>query len=206
MKDEFLESLAQLEQNLKKLDSARTMVEQTVNAYKDVSVDLKSYTKSLSDTGDAIRNLIGELKTNKDNLSSGINSEMQKIITKFESSVTKFETSAAGLQVTFESQSNSLISTLSGDLAKSAKNLATSTAEIQKQFDNSTEQTISKLDKAVSAFSDSVKAFDKSVDERFKAISEEHLLILKNQKILLIVMGVVGAISLINMVLLFVLK
>ena len=211
MKDEILESLAQLEQNLQKMDSARAMVESTINAYKGVSVDINAYSKVLEDTSESIKSLIEELKSNKESISVRISAELRAILDKFETTVTTYRKTAEGLQTVFESQSNNLISGLSGDLSKSTDQMLSSTNKIQQSFEQSTDtiansfnkntaDSIHKLNILVNTFTESVNTFNESTKARFESLQSEHQLISKRQKIqiaLLIVIIVIGALHMI---------
>lgn len=215
MKEDVLESLTQLEKDLQKLNSAREMVEHTVGAYKDVSVDLKSYSSTLSETSESIRNLIAELKANKDSISNSISTEMQGIIAKFEVAVSTFNTTMSTLQVIFQSQSNSLITELSEDLEKSTNSMAVSTSKIQHTFEQSTDATATsfnettantmvKMKEVVDRFDKNVSLFNNSIEQRFSALHKEYWIIIKMQKIQFVLLGLIAFLSVVCLIMFFV--
>jgi hypothetical protein len=73
---ELFEQLAKLQRSLQDIDSARKMVDETIEAYNGVSSHIASYSNQLSLVSDRINQLITLIIQNKDTLSSDIDTRV----------------------------------------------------------------------------------------------------------------------------------
>lgn len=217
MEKNILESLAELENCLNKVDSARTMVENTIASYNNVSAHVNNYAEALSGVSGIISNLIIEIKQNKDNLSASIGGELQEILKNFNSTVGNFQTSASDLLDGFKTEATSLQNGLSTKLGASTTRLDESSRQIGNKFNESADNVVStfttrannsltKLDSAVSKFNADVEAFNKSLKSLFDKQHEEFVEIRAENKMLRYLLVVTIVLNITILACMFILK
>lgn len=87
---ELFEQLAKLQRSLQDIDSARKMVDETIEAYNGVSSHIASYSNQLSLVSDRINQLITLIIRNKDTLSSDIDTRLNATLEKAEQTSVRF--------------------------------------------------------------------------------------------------------------------
>lgn len=111
-KQELLEKLAQLQKSLEDIESARKMVDETVNAYKGGAKQIKAYSEQLSQVSEKIGQLIEQIKQNKDALSSEVDVKINTAITKIERAASSFTDKTVQQIDGFEGKTNTAINNL----------------------------------------------------------------------------------------------
>lgn len=111
-KQELLEKLAQLQKSLEDIESARKMVDETVNAYKGGAKQIKAYSEQLSQVSERIGQLIEQIKQNKDALSSEVDVKINMAITKIERAASSFTDKTVHQIDGFEGKTNTAINDL----------------------------------------------------------------------------------------------
>ena len=111
-KQELLEKLAQLQKGLEDIESARKMVDETVNAYKGGAKQIKAYSEQLSQVSEKIGQLIEQIKQNKDALSSEVDVKINTAITKIERAASSFTDKTVQQIDGFEGKTNTAINDL----------------------------------------------------------------------------------------------
>lgn len=86
----LLENLAKLQKSLEDIESSRTMVDETVGAYKGGANQIKAYSEQLATVSDKISQLIEQIKQNKDVLSFETNQKINSAITNIEQAASIF--------------------------------------------------------------------------------------------------------------------
>lgn len=87
---ELFEQLTKLQRSLQDIDSARKMVDETIEAYNGVSSHIASYSNQLSLVSDRINQLITLIIQNKDTLSSDIDTRVNATLEKAEQTSVRF--------------------------------------------------------------------------------------------------------------------
>lgn len=166
----FLENLAQLQNSLQDIDSARKMVTNTVQAYNDVLTGIGSYSEQLSIVAQKIDLLIDTVKQNREALSSNTDAQMDIVLNKAEQVSASFAQRSAASLTAFEVSAKELIGKLQtseSEIAQKAQlSISQANNNINKQIENICSKTEGvseafeqKALKAVSSFENETQSF-----------------------------------------------
>ena len=150
---ELFEYLSQLQQSLRDIEAARQMVDDTVHAYNEVSVHIKSYSEQLSAVSKQINLLITQIGKDTDTLSSNVDAKIETILEKAERISDTFAKKTSNVISSFENSTreniqevNTSFTNIVGKAQEAITQSVITANELQSQSVITLESTASKID------------------------------------------------------------
>lgn len=174
---EILEHLNSLQKNLKDIESARQMVENTVKAYNGVSSNIDAYSQKLATISEQIKSIIEQISENRLTLSSEIDKKMTTAASKAENASDSFTKQAKETVTAFDKETKSQIQQLNTSAGKiladakaeieKAKELASSSiSQSTNALNSATEAIKSSTEVLITKMETSMAAFEKKVSKK----------------------------------------
>lgn len=197
------ELLEQLQQNLKKIESAREQVEKTVNAYEALKKDVKHYTEELSFIVQNTRTMISQLEDIKEKFLGKISVSIIEEIKAAVRIITE-QTNSLSLQISsvcdlVDSKSQAIIS----DINSRADSIDSALRSIQNTINSlsgKTDGVIVKLDTLTSNEDKHFKEIEKKFDAQ-EAFFYRELSIVRKQNIILFFINAILLLAILGFVL-----
>lgn len=119
---DILQSLSNLEQSLKNIDSARQQVINTVNAYENARTQLNLLTTEFTSISSNLKGIVKTINENQDTLSTTLSQKVEDVFSSFNSKVKDLEESTNKIHSSFESScqlsSKTFNDSVSGSITK----------------------------------------------------------------------------------------
>ena len=147
---ELFEQLAKLQRSLQDIDSARKMVDETIEAYNGVSSHIASYSNQLSLVSDRINQLITLIIQNKDTLSSDIDTRVNATLEKAEQTSVRFSENISNILANCAKETRDEIVEWNATVSNSAGETRQAISQATKAANELQQQSLVALDAATS--------------------------------------------------------
>lgn len=162
---ELFEQLAKLQRSLQDIDSARKMVDETIEAYNGVSSHIASYSNQLSLVSDRINQLITLIIQNKDTLSSDIDTRVNATLEKAKQTSVRFSENISIILANCAKDTrdqirelNTTASNIAGETRQAISQATKAANELQQQSLVALDAATSKLNSVSSDFRSNISA------------------------------------------------
>lgn len=155
---EILEHLNNLQKNLKDIESARQMVENTVKAYNGVSSHIDAYSQKLATISEQMKSIIEQISENRLTLSSEIDNKMTNAASKAENASDTFSIQAKETLTAFNEKTKSLIQQLNTSAGKLV-------ADAKAEIEQAKELAYSSISQSTNALNSATETIKSSTDE-----------------------------------------
>ena len=161
---ELFEQLAKLQRSLQDIDSARKMVDETIEAYNGVSSHIASYSNQLSVVSDRINQLITLIIQNKDTLSSDIDTRVNATLEKAEQTSVRFSENISNILANCAKETRDQIldlntaSNIAGETRQAISQATKAANELQQQSLVALDAATSKLNSVSSDLRSNISA------------------------------------------------
>ena len=162
---ELFEQLAKLQRSLQDIDSARKMVDETIEAYNGVSSHIASYSNQLSVVSDRINQLITLIIQNKDTLSSDIDTRVNATLEKAEQTSVRFSENISNILANCAKETrdqilelNTTVSNIAGKTRQAISQATKAANELQQQSLVALDAATSKLNSVSSDLRSNISA------------------------------------------------
>lgn len=162
---ELFEQLTKLQRSLQDIDSARKMVDETIEAYNGVSSHIASYSNQLSFVSDRINQLITLIIQNKDTLSSDIDTRVNATLEKAEQTSVRFSENISNILANCAKETrdqilelNTTASNIAGETRQAISQATKAANELQQQSLVALDAATSKLNSVSSDFRSNISA------------------------------------------------
>lgn len=162
--NELLNSIASLESNLKKIDSARMQVNKTIQAYENVYGQIDQYAKSLDNVSECILAMVEVVKMNRQSLSDNLKNELDSKIVDIGQEIKNFKVTTDLLTGKFSKQCDTTNVEIQKILSRTKEDFNRDCIGIQQNFS-------SEVDKSVSNFRSRVDAEVLKIDNYIKQLN-----------------------------------
>ena len=162
---ELFEQLAKLQRSLQDIDSARKMVDETIEAYNGVSSHIASYSNQLSLVSDRINQLITLIIQNKDTLSSDIDTRVNATLERAEQTSVRFSENISNILANCAKETrdqilelNTTASNIAGETRQAISQAIKAANELQQQSLVALDAATSKLNSVSSDLRSNISA------------------------------------------------
>jgi hypothetical protein len=191
--NDLLSIIAKLEMDLKEIDSARTQVSNTIKAYKDVSIKIDRYAKSLDKIPNDIATMIETVKSNQETLNSELNQDLKNKIEDIERQVLHLKSVTDSVSKSLAIQYNGVVADFKSSINAEIKSADESRQRLDAGISDFTKMS-SKIEQNLIEHGDDVIQVLLTLQAQNDMLSEN---LAKNGKILFALQGVIIVLMLI---------
>lgn len=153
---DILKSLANLEQNLQGIESAKQQVEKTVAAYDSTRLQLSKLSQDFSGISSELRTIVTIIRDNQQELNASITEKIEQAFANIDDEASRLNEIATKISKSFDSSCE-----------KTVKTVRTKIDETISVFNEDVQQNLSEITSAISGF----KSLITSIEGEFKSNS-----------------------------------
>jgi DNA repair exonuclease SbcCD ATPase subunit len=172
--NELLSSIANLEANLKEIDSARKQVNKTIQAYENVYRQIDDYAKSLDKVSECILAMVEVVKLNRQNLSADLNNELDSKFVEMGKEIARFKATTDSLTDKFAKQCDTTTIEIQKMLSNTKDNFSGDCTSIQMNFSGTVDKSLVSFKSSVEAEIFKMENCIKQLNNTLSSISKLH--------------------------------
>lgn len=172
--NELLSSIANLEESLKEIDSAKEQVNHTIKAYRNVSEQIENYSASLEEVSEHILAMLKAVKSNHETLNSDFDEKLKEWLVVIDKELSKFRSATDALSEKFTKQCEVSTSEVQKTLMKTKDSFTADCSTLQTSFKRKTIETLTSFGTKIDVEVEKVELCMQQLDETFSSFAKLH--------------------------------